>query len=352
MTPKITSGAEVRLTEYSHGAGCGCKISPKLLDEILSYSKTNFIDTNLLVGNELKDDAAVYDLGNGEALISTADFFMPIVDDPFTFGRIAGCNAISDIYAMGGEPLMAIAIFGWPIDKLPASVAAEVIEGGRSICAEAGIVLAGGHSIDSPEPIFGLSVSGRVSLRYLKKNSDAKAGDAIFITKPLGVGILATAQKMKKVHFDDHQNAIVQMTQLNSVGALIAKIEGVNAITDVTGFGLGGHLVEVCSASQVSAQLKFSSIPLLDNVDHYLKLGCIPGGSERNFQSYGHQLGTLNAMQKSIICDPQTSGGLLITASQSAKSTVSAILEEQKLPFAEIGEIYPAEDQLKIISFQ
>ena len=183
-------------------------ISPKLLDEILSYSKTNFIDTNLLVGNELKDDAAVYDLGNGEALISTADFFMPIVDDPFTFGRIAGCNAISDIYAMGGEPLMAIAIFGWPIDKLPASVAAEVIEGGRSICAEAGIVLAGGHSIDSPEPIFGLSVSGRVSLRYLKKNSDAKAGDAIFITKPLGVGILATAQKMKKVHFDDHQNAI------------------------------------------------------------------------------------------------------------------------------------------------
>lgn len=348
----MNNNAQVRLTEYSHGAGCGCKISPKLLDEMLSGARTDFIDANLLVGNESKDDAAVYDLGNGEALISTTDFFMPIVDDPFTFGRIAGCNAISDVYAMGGEPLMAIAIFGWPINILPAHVAAEVIEGGRSICAEAGIALAGGHSIDSPEPIFGLSVSGRVNLKHLKKNSDAKAGDAIFITKPLGVGILSTAQKMKKVSADDHHNAIVHMTQLNSVGGAIAKIKGVNAITDVTGFGLGGHLVEVCLASQVSAKLSFAAIPLLDNIGHYLDLGCIPGGSERNFQSYGHQLDELEEVQRAIICDPQTSGGLLVTVSQSAKSEVREVLEEQKLSFAEIGEICPADPQLKTVSFQ
>lgn len=348
----MNNNAQIRLTEYSHGAGCGCKISPKLLDEMLSSSKTDFVDANLLVGNESKDDAAVYDLGNGEALISTTDFFMPIVDDPFTFGRIAGCNAISDIYAMGGQPLMAIAIFGWPINKLPAHVAAEVIEGGRSICAEAGIALAGGHSIDSPEPIFGLSVSGKVNLKYLKKNSDARAGDAIFITKPLGVGILSTAQKMKKVSVGDHQNAIAHMTQLNSIGSEIAKIEGVNAITDVTGFGLGGHLVEVCLASQVSAKLSFSAIPLLDNIEKYLKLGCIPGGSKRNFQSYGHQLDELEEIQKAIICDPQTSGGLLITVSQSAKNTVRKILEQQQLSFAEIGEICLTESQLKTVSFQ
>jgi len=318
---------------------------------MLSGSKTDFVDANLLVGNESKDDAAVYDLGNGEALISTTDFFMPIVDDPFTFGRIAGCNAISDIYAMGGQPLMAIAIFGWPINKLPAHVAAEVIEGGRSICAEAGIALAGGHSIDSPEPIFGLSVSGKVDLKYLKKNSDARVGDAIFLTKPLGVGILSTAQKMKKVSDADHQNATRQMMQLNSVGSEIAKIEGVNAITDVTGFGLGGHLLEVCLASCVSANLIFANIPLLDNIEHYLDLGCVPGGSERNFQSYGHQLGTLNAMQKSIVCDPQTSGGLLITVTQSAKSAVREILKDQKLSFAEIGEICASEAQEKSIHF-
>ena len=348
----MNNNTQIRLTEYSHGAGCGCKISPKLLDEMLSGSKIDFFDANLLVGNESKDDAAVYDLGNGEALISTTDFFMPIVDDPFTFGRIAGCNAISDIYAMGGKPLMAIAIFGWPINKLPAHVAAEVIEGGRSICAEAGIVLAGGHSIDSPEPIFGLSVSGKIDLKHLKKNSDAQVGDVIFLTKPLGVGILSTAQKMKKVSTDDHQNAITQMTQLNSIGSEIAKIEGVNAITDVTGFGLGGHLVEVCLASQVSAKLRFANIPLLDNIEHYLDLGCVPGGSERNFNSYGHQLDALSAMQQSIVCDPQTSGGLLITVSQSAKSTVKAILKNQQLSFAQIGEICPTESQLKTISFQ
>lgn len=348
----MNNSAQIRLTEYSHGAGCGCKISPKLLDEILSGSRTDFVDANLLVGNESKDDAAVYDLGNGEALISTTDFFMPIVDDPFTFGRIAGCNAISDIYAMGGEPLMAIAIFGWPIDKLPASIAGEVIEGGRSICAEAGIALAGGHSIDSSEPIFGLSVSGKVDLKHLKKNADAKVGDAIFLTKPLGVGILSTAQKMKKVSADDHQSAIIQMTRLNSVGSEIAKIKGVNAITDVTGFGLAGHLLEVCLASHVSAKLSFTQIPLLDNIKHYLDLGCIPGGSKRNFESYGHQLAALTANQQSIICDPQTSGGLLITVSQSVKSTVRAILEKKQLTFAEIGEICAMEAQVKTVSFQ
>ena len=342
----------IRLTEYSHGAGCGCKISPKLLDEMLSNSKTDFVDSNLLVGNESKDDAAVYDLGNGEALISTTDFFMPIVDDPYTFGRIAGCNAISDIYAMGGHPLMAIAIFGWPIDKLPANVATEVIEGGRSICAEAGIVLAGGHSIDSPEPIFGLSVSGKVDIKHLKKNSDAKIGDAVFLTKPLGIGILSTAQKMQKISAVDQQNAARQMATLNSVGAEIARIDGVHAITDVTGFGLAGHLLEVCLASEVSVKLTFSKIPLLDNIDHYLDLGCVPGGSERNFQSYGHQLPALNSTQRSIICDPQTSGGLLITVSQDAKLDIQKMLEQQQLSFAEIGQIYPRDEQPYIVGFR
>lgn len=348
----MKNNSPIRLTEFSHGAGCGCKISPKLLDEILSVSATDFVDAKLLVGNESKDDAAVYDLGNGEALISTTDFFMPIVDDPVTFGRIAGCNAISDIYAMGGQPLMAIAIFGWPIDKLPASVASEVIEGGRSICAEAGIVLAGGHSIDSPEPIFGLSVSGKVDINHLKKNSGAQVGDSIFLTKPLGVGILATAQKMKKLSTADHQQAIAQMTQLNSVGSAVAKIQGVNAITDVTGFGLGGHLLEICLASQVNAQLVFANIPLLDNIEHYINLGCVPGGSERNYQSYGQHLGGLEKVQQTIICDPQTSGGLLISVSQSAKRAVTEILEKCQLSFAEIGEIKSPESQSKTISFQ
>ena len=203
----MPSNLNIKLTEYSHGQGCGCKISPKVLDTILESSLDEFIDPNLLVGNASRDDAAVYDLGNGEAVISTTDFFMPIVDDPFTFGRIAATNAISDIYAMGGSPIMAIAIFGWPLDKLPPEVGQQVIEGGRSVCADAGISLAGGHSIDAPEPIFGLAVTGRVAIKHLKENSKAQVGDKIYLTKPLGIGILTTAQKQKKITKEDETRA-------------------------------------------------------------------------------------------------------------------------------------------------
>ncbi len=227
MNSKIDISS-VRLTEYSHGAGCGCKISPKLLNEILGQAQDEMINSGLIVGNESRDDAAVYDLGDGRALISTTDFFMPIVDDPYTFGMISGCNALSDIYAMGGKPLMAIAIFGWPIDKLPTEIASQVIEGGRAICKTAGISLAGGHSIDSPEPIFGLSVSGVVKMEHLKRNTGAQIGDSIFLTKPLGVGILSTAQKQKKVTSSDYLQAVEQMSQLNDIGSEIAEILGVN----------------------------------------------------------------------------------------------------------------------------
>ena len=272
----MTDISSVRLTEYSHGAGCGCKISPKLLNEILGQAQDQIIDPSLIVGNESRDDAAVYDLGDGRALISTTDFFMPIVDDSYTFGMISGCNALSDIYAMGGKPLMAIAIFGWPINKLPAEIGAKVIEGGRAICTKAGISLAGGHSIDSPEPIFGLSVSGIVKIEHLKRNTDAQIGDSIFLTKPLGLGILSTAQKQKKVTSSDHQQAVEQMCQLNDIGSKIAKIPGVNAITDVTGFGLAGHLLEVCQGSKVGATVCFDDLPLLSSIYSYIDKGCIP----------------------------------------------------------------------------
>ncbi len=329
----------IKLTEYSHGQGCGCKISPKVLDTILESSLTEINDPNLLVGNHSRDDAAVYDLGNGEAVISTTDFFMPIVDDPFTFGRIAATNAISDIYAMGGNPLMAIAIFGWPLDKLPAEVGQQVVEGGRSVCQEAGIMLAGGHSIDSPEPIFGLAVTGRVSIKHLKENSKAKVGDKIYLTKPLGIGILTTAQKQKKITLEDEKRAIDTMCQLNDIGAKIATIDGVNAITDVTGFGLGGHLSEVCIGSNVAATINYNKVPTLPNIKGYIANGCSPGGAQRNFDSYGQNLSKINGEVQSIICDPQTSGGLLIMVADSAQDEFNQVMIKAGFALEAIGEI-------------
>ncbi|MFA5419396.1 MAG: selenide, water dikinase SelD, partial [Bacteroidales bacterium] len=230
----------IRLTQYSHGAGCGCKISPKVLDTILKTGIAQDTDNNLLVGNDSRDDAAVYDLGDGTAIISTTDFFLPIVDDPFAFGKIAAVNAISDVYAMGGTPLLAIAILGWPVDKIPPEIASQVMEGGRSACKEAGIMLAGGHSIDNPEPVFGLAVTGRIDISKLKKNNSAKPGSKLYLTKPLGVGILSTAQKQGVLKEEHQFIARDSMMILNKVGARLADIEGVNAMTDVTGFGLLG----------------------------------------------------------------------------------------------------------------
>ncbi|MCR9098657.1 MAG: selenide, water dikinase SelD [bacterium] len=304
---------EYKLTEYSHGAGCGCKIAPKVLDEILAHANEKTPFPGLLVGNDKRDDAAVFDLGDGTAIVSTTDFFMPIVDDPVDFGRIASVNAISDIYAMGATPLVAIAILGWPVDKLPPEVANQVIEGGRRACQEAGIPLAGGHSIDSPEPIFGLAVTGRVKKDELKMNGGAKAGDVLFLTKPLGVGILSTAQKKKKLKPEHSTMARDSMVQLNKVGAVFARLPYVHAMTDVTGFGLLGHLSEMCEASELSATVNFNQVPLLDRevLDYYLGEKCIPGGTHRNWSSYGHKIEKLPDEQRFLLCDPQTSGGLL-----------------------------------------
>ncbi len=339
----------IKLTEYSHGQGCGCKISPKVLDTILESSLIEIDDPKLLVGNASRDDAAVYDLGNGEAIISTTDFFMPIVDDPFTFGRIAAANAISDIYAMGGSPMMAIAIFGWPLDKLPPEVGRQVIEGGRSVCIAAGISLAGGHSIDAPEPIFGLAVTGRVAIKHLKENSKAQVGDKIYLTKPLGIGILTTAQKQKKITKEDEKRAIDTMCQLNDIGSKLAKIDGVNAITDVTGFGLGGHLTEVCLGSKVSATIDYNKVPLLPNIKDYLANGCSPGGAQRNFDSYGHNLSAMQAEVQSIICDPQTSGGLLIMVNDEAINEFDTIMQAASFELEAIGEITKADNNQPLV---
>ncbi|WP_294889062.1 selenide, water dikinase SelD [Sulfurimonas sp. RIFCSPLOWO2_12_36_12] len=329
---------QIKLTEYSHGAGCGCKISPMLLDEILKSSVSQPLYPQLLVGNEHKDDAAAYDLGNGTSVLSTTDFFMPIVDDPFTFGRIAATNALSDIYAMGGRPLMAIAIFGWPIDKLSADVAREVIEGGRAVCQDAGIPLAGGHSIDSPEPIFGLAVTGIVDNKHLMMNSGAKEDCSIFITKPIGIGILTTAQKQKKIEEGDIDVAIEAMVTLNKIGATFATLESVMTMTDVTGFGLLGHLSEVCEASNISANIWFEKVPLLKNVEKYRALGCIPGGSRKNFMSYGHKISKMTEQQREILCDAQTSGGLLVFVKKDALDEFYESARQADLNLEPIGE--------------
>lgn len=318
---------EIRLTQYSHGAGCGCKISPKVLDEILQSNISMPDNDKLIVGNHSKDDAAVYDLGNGTALISTTDFFMPIVDDPYDFGRIAATNSISDVYAMGGNPVLAIAILGWPVDKLPPAVAQKVIEGGRAVCKEAGIPLAGGHSIDSPEPIFGLAVNGLVDLNYLKQNNTATVGDYLFLTKKLGVGILTTAEK-KGLLKPEHKNiAANQMMQLNKVGAGLSKIHGVTAMTDVTGFGLLGHLTEMAEGSGLSAEVYFEKVPtIIDDLISYVQAKSVPGGTNRNWASYSDKTGDVTEYQKALLADPQTSGGLLIAVKGTAVDEVNTVL--------------------------
>ncbi|MDD5373052.1 MAG: selenide, water dikinase SelD [Sulfurimonas sp.] len=337
---------QIKLTEYSHGAGCGCKISPMLLDEILKSTVLQPHYPQLLVGNEFKDDAAAYDLGDGTSVLSTTDFFMPIVDDPFTFGRIAATNALSDIYAMGGRPLMAIAIFGWPIDKLSADVAREVIEGGRAVCKESGIPLAGGHSIDSPEPIFGLAVTGIVQNENLMQNSGAVEDCYIFLTKPIGIGILTTAQKQKKIEEGDIAVAIEAMVTLNKIGASLSTLESVVTMTDVTGFGLLGHLSEVCEASNISATVWFERVPLLPNVEKYRTLGCIAGGTRKNFMSYGHKISEMSQQQREILCDAQTSGGLLVFVKKDGVEEFYEATRQAGLKLEPIGETVAKSEHL------
>ena len=320
----------IRLTQFSHGAGCGCKIAPKVLDEILKSNIALPDNDNLLVGNHSKDDAAVYDLGNGTAIISTTDFFMPIVDDPFDFGRIAAANSISDVYAMGGKPLMAIAVLGWPVEKVPAEVAQRVVEGGRSICAEAGIHLAGGHSIDSPEPIFGLAVTGIVPIENLKQNNTAQEGDFLFLTKPLGTGILSTAQKRGLLKEDLLEIIVKQMTTLNKAGEELGKIKGVHAMTDVTGFGLLGHLIEMAEGSGLSAEIYYDKIQAIPAVKEYIARGIFPDGTTRNWSSYGEKIkfekGVNVAEAFKLLPDPQTNGGLLICVSEGSVEEIKKVL--------------------------
>ena len=332
----------IKLTQYSHGAGCGCKISPKVLDEILATTITLPENNKLIVGNNTRDDAAVYDLGDGTAVISTTDFFMPIVDDAFDFGRIAAANSISDVYAMGGKPLMAIAVLGWPVEKLSPELAQRVVEGGRAICAEAGIPLAGGHSIDSPEPIFGLAVTGIVPLKYLKRNNTATEGDHLFLTKPLGVGILSTAQKRNLLKSEHLPVMIEQMSALNRIGQELGKMEAVTAMTDVTGFGLLGHLIEMAEGSDLSAEIYYGDVPLIGGLGEYINLRISPDATFRNWNRYSDKVkfiqgqspgkNAVNVMEAfTILPDPQTNGGLLFTVKENALQEMKDFLKQARL---------------------
>ena len=320
-----------------------------MLGTILHSELEKFIDPNLLVGNETADDAAVYDIGNGVGIISTTDFFMPIVDDPFDFGRIAATNAISDIFAMGGKPIMAIAILGFPINKLPAEVAQQIVEGGRAACATAGIALAGGHSIDAPEPIFGLAVTGVIPTEKVKRNASATAGCELFLTKPLGIGILTTAEK-RGILKPEHQHlARDAMCQMNLIGAEFSKLDEVKAMTDVTGFGLLGHLKEVCEGSNLRAEVDFADIQTLDGVQDYIAQGSVPGGTNRNFESYGHLISPLTDEHKTILCDPQTSGGLLVAVESQAVEKIQQIANAMNVPLFRVGRLLEMDENRPLI---
>ncbi|NOZ45991.1 MAG: selenide, water dikinase SelD [Chlorobi bacterium] len=336
----------VKLTQYSHGAGCGCKIAPNVLTKILKSNLEITENKQLIVGNKTHDDAAVYNLGNGTAVISTTDFFMPIVDDAFSFGQIAAANAISDIYAMGGKPIMAVAILGWPIDKLLPELAQVVLEGGRSKCQEAGIPLAGGHSIDSPEPIFGLAVTGTIDIDKLKRNDTATEGCKLYLTKPLGVGILTTAQKRGILKNDDEYLAPESMSILNSIGAELAEIKGVKSMTDVTGFGLIGHLTEMCEGSNLSAKIEFNKIPKFTILEKYIEQKSYPGGTLTNWKSYGKNVLLKNESYKTIVCDPQTSGGLLIAVEPNATKQVEQLLKKNNLYATSFGKMVKKQNVL------
>jgi selenide,water dikinase len=347
----MESTEKIDLLQYAHGAGCGCKIAPAVLDEILKGQVVMPDSKALLVGNSSKDDAAVYDMGNGTALISTTDFFMPIVSDAYNFGRIAAANAISDVYAMGGKPIMALAILGWPVEKLPVALAQQVIDGGRAVCAEAGIPLAGGHSIDSTEPIFGLSVNGIVNTEHLKRNDTAEEGDVIFLTKPLGVGILSTAQKrgvLKEEHIDVFIN---QLTTLNKAGEAMGKLKGVSAMTDVTGFGLLGHLIEMAEGSKLSAELYYAKISVIEGAREYLSQRIVPDATYRNWNAYSTKTGFdtgVNVMEAfSLLPDPQTNGGLLVAVKETAIPEFITTLKDCGLQdFIEpIGRFIPLQDK-------
>ena len=317
--------SEVKLTQLSHGGGCGCKIAPAMLQSILGAAKEKLPFPDLLVGAETSDDAAVYRLNDTQAVIATTDFFMPIVDDPFDFGRIAATNALSDVYAMGGTPIMALAIVGMPVNKLPVETIRAILQGGEAVCKAAGIPLAGGHSIDSVEPIYGLVALGIVHPDQLKKNSAAQEGDVLILGKGLGVGVLAAALKKGVLSAEGYAQMIAATTQLNMVGSTLSALKGVHALTDVTGFGLLGHLLEICRGSGLSAELQFGQVPVLPEALPLAKQGIGPGAIDRNLASYGHEVdfdARLQDWQRRLLADAQTSGGLLVSVAAEAADEV------------------------------
>ncbi len=333
---------EIRLTQFSHGSGCGCKIAPAVLDEILKDSGVSAPhNALLLVGNETKDDAAVYDLGNGTALISTVDFFMPIVDDAFLYGQIAAANALSDVYAMGGNPFLAIAVLGWPTEKIPAQIAREVIRGAKEKCAEAGVNLAGGHTIDSPEPFFGLSVNGLVPIKNLKRNATAQQGDLLYITKPIGTGVLSTALKRSLIGEGEMQEAIKYMSTLNVAGAELGKHEFVHALTDVTGFGLLGHLIEMCEGAGLSAEIEYAKVPLMQGVKDLTAKFVYADNTMRNWKSYEGQVQGIGSESLLTLCDPQTSGGLLVAVGADSREAFEGLCRQSGIKAACFGKMQP-----------
>ena len=344
----------IKLTSFSHGGGCGCKVAPGVLAEILKNSSGFPLPEKLLVGIETADDAAVYKLNDEQALIATTDFFMPIVDDPYDFGRIAATNAISDVYAMGGTPIMALALVAMPINQLPIEVIGKIIKGGEAICSEAGIPIAGGHTIDSVEPIYGLVVLGLVHPSKIKRNADAQAGDKLILGKPLGVGILSAALKKDQLDAAGYAAMIAATTKLNKPGMALSNLPGVHAITDITGFGLLGHLLEVARGSKLKATINMAHIPLLPNVQQLAASGYVTGASERNWVGYGHDVNlsaSITPVQKTLLTDPQTSGGLLVSCSPAAVDQVLTIFAEGGFADAAvIGEMAAGVAQVEVMA--
>jgi selenide,water dikinase len=346
------SDAPIKLTSFSHGGGCGCKIAPGVLSEILKNSSGFPVPKELMVGIETADDAAVYKLNDEQALIATTDFFMPIVDDPFDFGRIAATNAISDVYAMGGTPIMALALVGMPVNKLPLETIGQIIKGGEAICAEAGIPIAGGHTIDSVEPIYGLVVMGLVHPSKVKRNADARAGDVLVLGKPLGVGVLSAALKKDKLDAAGYAAMIANTTKLNKPGKALSELAGVHALTDVTGFGLLGHLLEICRGAGLTAQLNMAQVPLLPGVEQLAHDGYFTGASGRNWDAYGKDVQlspSITQAQHMLLTDPQTSGGLLVSCDRSSVDEVLALFRREGFgEAAVIGEMVAGAPRVQV----
>jgi selenide, water dikinase len=338
--------AEPRLTSLSHGGGCGCKIAPGVLGEILKGSSGMPLPAQLLVGIETSDDAAVYQLNDEQALVATTDFFMPIVDDPYEFGRIAATNAISDVYAMGGKPIMALALVGMPINVLSTATIGRILEGGRAVCSVAGIPIAGGHTIDSVEAIYGLVALGLVHPKRVKRNADARAGDRLVLGKPLGVGVMSAALKKEKLGAAGYATMIATTTQLNTPGPELAAMPGVHALTDVTGFGLAGHALEVARGSRAAVAIDWSAVPLLPGVRALAGQGFVTGASARNWAGYGAEVSLLDGFtseDRALLTDPQTSGGLLVACDAGSVAEVLAVFRRHGFDgAAEIGEVLPA----------